>query len=134
VNKAAKEEAHAHDEKKVGQDGSQHRSLDDLNLVLLERNDADLCRISNLFRLEGYKVLAHNQFHSVTKCSIQQTTQGLAEFNGDFFGSKGQDGGEGDNGKEVDGKDSGRAPAQLAGSNANRDHDEEEVDIVCSAS
>jgi hypothetical protein len=42
VNDATKEEAHAHDQKKVGQDGSEHGGLDDLDLVILERNNADL--------------------------------------------------------------------------------------------
>lgn len=76
---------------------------------------------------------AHNQFNSVTKCSVQQSTQGFAEFDGDFFGSKGQDGGKRDNGKEVDGEDGGGTPAHATGNNAKRHHDEEEIDIVCDA-
>lgn len=48
MNKATKEEAHAHDQEEVGQDGTKHRGLNDLDLVFLERNDTDLCRISTV--------------------------------------------------------------------------------------
>lgn len=48
MNEATKEEAHAHDQEQVGQDGSKHRGLNDLNLIFLEGNDTDLCRISTV--------------------------------------------------------------------------------------
>ncbi len=80
-------------------------------------------------RKRGYRE-TYNQLDGVAKGGIQQAAHGLAEANGDFLGGKGQDGGEGDNGKEVDGEDSGGAPARGAGNDANGDGDEEEVDIV----
>lgn len=35
VKKTAKEEAHSHNQEQVGENRSQHRGLDDLNLVIL---------------------------------------------------------------------------------------------------
>ena len=42
VGEAAKEEAHAHDEQEVGEDGAEHGGLDDFDLVILESDDANL--------------------------------------------------------------------------------------------
>lgn len=72
----------------------------------------------------------HNQLNGVSKGSIQQPAQRLAQLERDLLGRKGQDGSKRDDGKEVDGEDGGRAPAEAAGDDANGDHDEQEVDIV----
>lgn len=38
----AEKEAHAHDQQQVGQNGTQHRRLHDLDLAILERDDTNL--------------------------------------------------------------------------------------------
>lgn len=75
-------------------------------------------------------MVTYNQLNGVAKGGIEQAAEGLAELDGDFLRGKGEDGSKGDNGKKVEGKDGGGAPAQLAGNDANGDHDEEKVDIV----
>ena len=72
----------------------------------------------------------HNQLNRISKGSIQQSAQSLAQLERYLLGRKGQDGGKRDDGKEVDGEDGGRAPAEAAGNDANGDHDEQKVDIV----
>lgn len=42
VGEPAKEEAHAHDEQEVGEDGAEHGGLDDFDLVIPESDDANL--------------------------------------------------------------------------------------------
>lgn len=44
VPEPAEEEAHAEDEEQVREDGAEHRGLDDLDLAVVKRNDADLYR------------------------------------------------------------------------------------------
>lgn len=44
MNETAKEEAHAHDEEQVGQNGTKHRGLDNFNLAIFESDNADLCQ------------------------------------------------------------------------------------------
>lgn len=73
----------------------------------------------------------YNQFDGISKGRVQEATERLAEADRNLFRGKGQDGGEGDDGEEIDGKDGLGAPSKLAGDDANGHHDEKKVDIVC---
>lgn len=74
---------------------------------------------------------SHNQFDGISKSSIQQTTHCFTQLQRDLFGRKRKDGGEGDDGEKIDSEDGGGIPAQLAGNNANGNHNQEEIDIAC---
>jgi hypothetical protein len=42
MDHTAKQEAHAHHQQKVRENRAEHRSLDNVDLLFLERNNADL--------------------------------------------------------------------------------------------
>ena len=75
--------------------------------------------------------MAYNELDGVAKGGVQEPSHGLSELHGDFFRGKGQDGGKGNDGEEVEGKDGGRIPAHGAGDDGQGHDEEEEVDIVC---
>lgn len=71
---------------------------------------------------------AYNQFYCITECCIDQTAEGFTQSVGDFFRGEGEDGCEGNDGEEVQRKNGGGAPVALAGDDAERHEDEEDVD------
>lgn len=77
------------------------------------------------------QTITHNQLDGISKRRIQKSAHGLAQLQGNLLGRKRQDGGERDDGEEVDGEDSGRVPLVGAGDDANGHGQEQEVDIVC---
>lgn len=134
MTQTAEEETHAHNKEQVGQNRSEHRGLNDLNLVILQCDNADLCNryVSQPCPIDQVLSLgmAHDQLHSITKRGIEQASHCLAELQRDLLGSVRQDCSERYDGEEVDRENSGRVPARSAGNNANGDSDEEEVHVV----
>lgn len=108
--KTTEEEAEAHDEQQVGEDGSDERGLDDFDFVVGERNDGN------------------DEFDGVAKGGVEQAAEGLTSAQGDFFRGEAQHGSEGDDGDEVDDKDSNFVYAGVVEGDADRGGEDEEVD------
>lgn len=84
---------------------------------------------ANPVALLGYST--HNKLDGITKCGIQQTAQRLAQLGRDLLGGKGQDGGQRHDCQEVEGEDKRWAPLGHAGNDAERNEEQEYIDIVC---
>lgn len=109
---AASQEAAAEHEQDVGEDTAQHAGLNNANLALLERNNAD------------------NQLDGIAKGGVHKTTKRLAELCGKLFGRKGEQRSERDNSDEVENEDGGGVPVEGAGKDTNGHEDQQDVDIV----
>ena len=109
---ATSQETAAEDKQNVGENAAQHASLNDANLALLERNDAN------------------NQLDGIAKGRIHKATQRLAELGGELLGRKGEQRSERDNGDEVEDEDGGGVPVERAGDDANGHEDEEDIDVI----
>lgn len=121
MDETSEEEAHSHDKQQVGQDGTKHGGLYHRDLTILECDDADLLSVS-VAPVDRNWSSTHNQFNRVSKGGVEKSAHGLAQLQGDFFGRKRENGGERDDGEEIDGKDGSRAPAHHTSDNANGHH------------
>jgi predicted molibdopterin-dependent oxidoreductase YjgC len=129
MNDTAEQEAHSHDQKKVRENTTKHRGLDELNFVSLESNNADL--YVRLVVIQEVKLGAlYNKFHGISKGSVQESTKSLTKLHRELFCRKRQNSSEWDNSEEVDGENGSGAPAHLASDNTERYHDKKKVDIV----
>ena len=72
----------------------------------------------------------HDQLNCIAKGSIHQPTEGLAKLGGELLRREAKQGGERDDGEKVDDKGGRGAPAEQAGENAERDKEEQQVDVV----
>lgn len=86
---AADEEDHAEDEKEIGEDGAEEGRLDELELALDEGDDGD------------------DQLGGVSESRVEETAEGLADAQGEFFGAEGEKAGEREDGEEGKDEDDG---------------------------
>jgi hypothetical protein len=107
---ATKEEAHAQNQKQVGEHTADQRGLHNQDLVLLQSDDTD------------------NQFSSVTETGIEKTSESFSSVESEFFGSKGQHGSQRDDGDKVDDKDGISVGFCVSESETDRDTDEQHID------
>lgn len=107
---ATEEETHAQNQEQVGQHTSNQRGLDDKNLILRQSDDTD------------------NQFGSVTKTGIEETSQGFTSVQSKFFGSEGQHGSERNDGDKVDDEDGISVGVCVPESKTDGNTDEKNID------
>lgn len=81
--------------------------------------------------VSGPRGSTNNQLDGVPKRGVQQSSQGVAQPHGDLLRRERQDGGQRDDGEEVEREDGRGSPVELTGDDAERHDDEQEVDIVC---
>lgn len=67
--------------------------------------------------------MSYNQFHSIAKGGIQQTSQGLTKRHGELFSGKGQKRSERNNSDEVQGKLGNGGPVHHTSDDADGDKD-----------
>lgn len=108
---ATGQEAASHDEQNVGKDGAKHGGLNNADFTS-EKSDN-----------------GNNELDGISKSSVQQTTDSLTNVGRDFLSSKGEQGGQGNNGKEVEGKDGDWGPLEVVGHDTKGHKDEQDVDI-----
>jgi hypothetical protein len=72
----------------------------------------------------------HDEFDGISKGGIHQSSQCLSQLGRNLLGRKGQQGGEGHNGDEVEAEDGDGVHVESAGDDADGHEDKEDVDIV----
>ncbi|KAH6607600.1 hypothetical protein Trco_003913 [Trichoderma cornu-damae] len=108
---AAEEEAEAHDQQQVGEDGADERGLDNGNLVVDEGDDGD------------------DELDGIAERGVEQAAEGLAGPEGDLLGGEAQHGGKGDDGDEVDDEDGDAADGvDVVDGDADRGGNQQQVD------
>jgi len=80
--------------------------------------------------MEQKKWRTNNQLDGISKGRVQQPTEGLSQTHRNLFSRERQDGGEGDNGEEVEDENRGWVPTEFAADDGDWDDEEKEVDIV----
>ena len=72
----------------------------------------------------------NNQLNRISKRRVEQSSHSLAQLHGNLLSRKREDGSERDNGEEVEHENGRRTPLQLAGDDAQRHDNEQEVNII----
>lgn len=82
-------------------------------------------------QIAGQVGCAYNEFDGISKGGVQEAPEGLSEWNGEFFGRKGEEGGQRDDGDKIEAELGDWRPVEDAGEDSDGDEDQEDVDVVC---
>ena len=94
---SSKEECHAEDQQKIGQNRTEEGGLNDADLILCQSNDED------------------DQFNSITKGNVEKGANCVTKLSGHRFGGVAQKASQRNNGNSIDGENGTRGHARHIG-------------------